>query len=312
VPDAALAEAAALARHSTHPISRAVVRAAEARALSIPAAQDIQEVPGRGVSGTVNSDRIFLGMATKGEGLTVERKGEQATPLIVKESLRPGAAELVQQLSSRGVAVSILSGDRPAAVGAVAQKLGVSDWRGGASAHDKIAHCVALQKNGARVLMVGDGFNDGPALSAADVSMAPAEASDLSRAAADIVLTGHDLSDAYDALNTARRAHRLILQNFMIAAGYNSVAIPLAVLGYATPLLAALAMSTSSILVTLNALRLTERRHTATASPLPAAVASPNTAPSPNTGASPNTVRRPSTVSLSPLAQAPSQGAAPT
>jgi Cu2+-exporting ATPase len=152
--------------------------------------------------------------------------------------------------------VTILSGDRPEAVAAVAASLGIDDWRARCAPADKVAHLEARSAAGAHPLMVGDGLNDGPALAAAASSMAPAEASDLSRTAADIVMTGDRLDDVSLALDTARKAHRLILQNFAIAACYNATAIPIAVLGYASPLAAAIAMSTSSILVILNALRL--------------------------------------------------------
>lgn len=257
VPDETLALAGALARHSTHPVARAVLRAAEARHLALPAIDDIRETRGHGIAGRLDGVPVSLGSCPEAAGLAVVRGDGPPHPLAVRERLREGAAPLVAALTRAGLPTAILSGDKSPAVEAVAGRLGIATWRAGASAADKVAYLEARRAAGARVLMIGDGLNDGPALAAAYASIAPADASDLSRAAADIVITGEDLRRAAEALATARAAHRLILQNFAIAGLYNAVAIPLAVLGHASPLAAALAMSTSSILVTLNALRLT-------------------------------------------------------
>lgn len=257
VPDATLAVAAALARHSTHPMARAVQRAAEARGLPLPLIDDIREERGRGIAGRLRGAPVSLGASAQSAGLAVTIGNAAPVALPVRERLREGAATLVRAFEGKGLPVTILSGDKPAAVEAVATRLGIADWRAGCSAADKTRYLDERRAAGARVLMVGDGLNDGPALSAAHASIAPADASDLSRTAADLVITGDDLSVAAEALSTARAAHRLILQNFAIAAGYNMIAIPLAILGHASPLAAAIAMSTSSILVTFNALRLT-------------------------------------------------------
>ncbi len=262
IADEALAIAAALARHSTHPMAKAVVRAAEARILALPAVEDLREERGRGISGHVAGEAVFLGAAADTTGLAVTISGT-AVALPVRERLREGAAALVDALRRDGLPVAILSGDKAPAVEAVAARLGIADWSAGLTAADKTHYLAARRAAGARVLMVGDGLNDGPALSTAHASMAPADASDVSRTAADIVLTGEDLAVAHEAIATARSAHRLIIQNFAIAAGYNAIAIPLAVMGHASPLAAALAMSTSSILVTLNALRLARPARTA-------------------------------------------------
>ena len=259
-PNAALADddlaaAAALARHSTHPVARAVVRAATRRGLALPRVTEIVEQRGHGITGTLAGLPVYLGASPSAEGLSFRRGTAAPTLLPVTERLRDGAAALVDRLRADGIPVAILSGDRAEAVAPVAARLGITTWQAGCSAADKTAYLDARRAAGAHVLMVGDGLNDGPALAAAYASIAPADASDLSRTAADIVMSGDGLAAAHSALVTARTAHRLILQNFGIAALYNAVAIPLAVLGYASPLLAALAMSTSSILVTLNALR---------------------------------------------------------
>ncbi len=264
IPAAALADAAALARHSTHPVARAVVQEAARRGLAIPAVSAVSEERGRGVRGVIGGVPAFLGAAPGSAGLSLTRGDAAPVALAVVERLRDGAKALVASLQAGGIPVTMLSGDSADRVAAIAAALGVSDWQAGMSAEGKVAHLKARAAAGERVLMVGDGLNDGPALAAAWASIAPADASDLSRTAADVVMTGDSLAEAAEALVTARRAHRLILQNFAIAAGYNAVAIPLAVLGYASPLVAAVAMSTSSILVTLNALRLTPRAARAT------------------------------------------------
>jgi Cu2+-exporting ATPase len=268
VPAHALAAAAALARHSTHPVSRAVLRAAEARELELPRVVDVAEHRGQGVSGRIAGERVYLGRgappwddAEVDAAFSFHAEGAAPVALPVTETIRDGAEVLVAALKGKGLPVTVLSGDRPEAVAAVASALGIEDWRARCAPKDKVAFLQARTAAGARPLMVGDGLNDGPALAAAAASIAPAEASDLSRTAADIVMTRDRLDDVVLALETAGKAHRLVLQNFGIAAGYNMVAIPLAVLGYASPLAAAIAMSTSSILVTLNALRLVRIGH---------------------------------------------------
>ena len=150
----------------------------------------------------------------------------------------------------------LVSGDTPDAVAALARRLNITDWVGGALPGDKADRVRQLAAQGRHVLMVGDGLNDTAALAAAHVSIAPASALDAARVASDIVLLGQDLSAIGDACDTAVRATKRIRENFRIATVYNVIAVPLAVAGLATPLIAALAMSTSSITVSLNALRL--------------------------------------------------------
>ena len=149
-----------------------------------------------------------------------------------------------------------MSGDATLPVEAMATRLGVSDWIAEARPEDKAARITDLTAAGHRVLMVGDGLNDTAALSAAHVSISPASALDAARVASDIVLLGRDMSDLPDALTTATKATKRIRENFRIATLYNVLAVPLAAAGLCSPLIAALAMSTSSITVSLNALRL--------------------------------------------------------
>jgi len=154
-----------------------------------------------------------------------------------------------------GLDVRILSGDRASAVAPVAAALGVTNWLGGLKPADKIARIEELKRRGTKVLMVGDGMNDAPALAAAHVSMSPVSATHLSQATADLVFLGDRLAPVVSAIGFARKALRLMRQNLWLAAGYNLFAVPLAIAGLATPLVAAAAMSGSSLLVILNALR---------------------------------------------------------
>lgn len=173
-----------------------------------------------------------------------------------EDNPRPGAMQALRGLSARGLVQEIVSGDRAAAVKAMAHRLGITKWNADLSPKDKAGRCVALAGEGRKVLMVGDGINDAPALSAAHVSMAPATAADIGRQAADFVFMHEDLNAVPVAIETSRLAGRLIRQNFALAIGYNVIAVPIAIAGYATPMIAAIAMSTSSLIVVANALRL--------------------------------------------------------
>jgi Cu2+-exporting ATPase len=178
-----------------------------------------------------------------------------AKRLRFSDRLRPGAGATVSRLRSMGLDAAILSGDRAEAVVSVAAELGLAG-QAGMTPQDKLAEVEALKAKGAKVLMVGDGLNDGPALAAGHVSMAPASASDVGQTAADAVFLGDSLQPVGVAVAAARRTVRIVKQNFALAIGYNVFAVPLAIAGYVTPLVAAVSMSTSSIIVILNALRL--------------------------------------------------------
>ena len=169
--------------------------------------------------------------------------------------MRTGAAKLLQALRDDGYQVQLLSGDTRPAVEAIAKELGIATWQADMLPLEKANRVNALRDEGRRVLMVGDGLNDTAALAGAHVSLAPASALDAARVAADMVLVSADLSHTLDAIRIGRSAKRRILENFGMAATYNMISIPIAVMGFASPLAAALAMSTSSILVSLNALR---------------------------------------------------------
>lgn len=176
--------------------------------------------------------------------------------LLFEDTMRPEAAETIAALLADGVDVQILSGDVPKPVQDAAEKLGVKTWIAEATPADKVAVLNRLADEGHKVLMVGDGLNDAAALAGAYVSISLASAVDASRVSADLILVGDDLSQVSKSLRLARIAKRRILENFTIAAVYNLIAVPIALLGFATPLMAALAMSGSSITVSLNAMRL--------------------------------------------------------
>lgn len=256
--------ALALAAGSAHPLSQAIV-AAGADAPPVDVAQ-IAEVPGFGVQGVWQGREVRLGRA---EWVGAKAKGHfgdssvhlqlgHGAPVAIrfKDDLRAGAAEAASALEKQGIAVHILSGDSASAVGQVADALGCKNWSANMLPETKADYVAALGAEGRKVLMVGDGLNDTVALAAAHASMSPASALDAARVASDIVLLGNDLSPIAEALAISRRAKRRIRENFRIATLYNVIAVPLAVAGLATPLIAALAMSTSSITVSLNALRL--------------------------------------------------------
>ena len=182
-------------------------------------------------------------------------RGAERTVLLVRQALRPDAVATVRALRELGLELRILSGDRAAAVAPNAEALGIATWEGGCRPADKIAAIEALKAQGRRVLMVGDGLNDAPALASAHVSLSPITAADVAQAHSDAVFLGDRLAPALDAVRIARKARGLMHQNLWLAVIYNAVAVPVAISGLVTPLIAALAMSGSSVLVTLNALR---------------------------------------------------------
>jgi Cu2+-exporting ATPase len=266
VPDDIFALAGRLALASHHPVAAAVARAAQAKA-PLP---DIAEEPGRGVRGTVDGVEVRLGSPAFCEAekeaaalldqdpevsVVAFRRGEARHVFAVRQRLRPDAAAVIAALHQRGIATEILSGDRESAVRHAAAALGVTTWRAAVSPADKIARLEELKRQGVKVMMVGDGLNDAPALAAATVSMSPVSAAHLSQAAADLVFLGNELSPVVKAVDLSRKALHLMRQNLTLAIGYNVFAVPIAILGYATPLIAAAAMSGSSIIVMVNAAR---------------------------------------------------------
>ena len=257
-----LAVAARLALSSHHPLAAALALRARGDA---PFA-DVAEEPGRGISATIDGVAARLGspvycdVAVPDEeaattSVLAFRLGEETAIIRLHQRLRPGAAETVAALQRRGLACLILSGDREDAVRPVAAAVGISDYAGGQKPGDKIARLEALSAAGHKVAFVGDGLNDAPSLAAAHVSLSPVSAVDLAQAEADAVFLGEQLTPIADAVDISVRARRLMTQNLWFAGLYNLFAVPLAIFGLVTPLIAALAMSGSSITVTANALR---------------------------------------------------------
>jgi Cu2+-exporting ATPase len=261
--------AARLALSSHHPLAQAV-------ALEVGGQTPFEgaiEEPGRGVRCVIDGQEARLGspdfcrvtycnneMArAPATSFIAFRHGDRTACFAVRQKLRPDAACVVQALRELGLEVIILSGDRSSAVAPIAARLGVRSWLGGATPIEKITRLDELKAQGRRVLMVGDGINDAPALAAAHASLSPVTAAALAQSQADAVFLGERLDPISTAVIIGRRACRLMAQNLWLAAIYNAVAVPIAMLGLVTPLIAAGAMSCSSLLVTLNALRLHAR-----------------------------------------------------
>jgi len=262
VDPALLQMAARLALSSRHPLAAALAREATTRT---PCDGAVEE-PGQGVRAMIDGvearlgSAAFCGLADKldagpGASLIVFRHGERTAVLAIAQTLRPDAPETVARLAAMNLDMRILSGDQAAAVAPVAAGLGITQWQAGLNPAEKIHLIEELKRQGRRVLMVGDGLNDAPSLAAAHVSLSPISAADVTQAHADAVFLGERLGPVADAVAIARRARRLMAQNLWLAGIYNGIAVPFAIAGLVTPLIAALAMSGSSMLVTLNALR---------------------------------------------------------
>jgi Cu2+-exporting ATPase len=224
--------------------------------------EDVREVPGHGIEGRWQGQRVRLGRADWCGAAAVPATATylamegQTHAFAFSDRPRPGAAEAIAAFRAQGMAVELLSGDSEAPVRDLAARLGITDWRAGVLPAEKAARVAALSAEGRKVLMVGDGLNDTAALASAHVSISPATALDAARVASDIVLLGQDMAPIADAVRIGRQASRRMIENFLISGGYNVIAVPLALVGLATPLAAALAMSLSSITVSLNAMRL--------------------------------------------------------
>jgi Cu2+-exporting ATPase len=287
-PTEAVSVAAALAAGSSHPLARALAEGAKAAGIAPAEVTDIREVPGHGIEGQYHGTRVRLGRADwcgaepllmtatylsiagksgapqapsaspppRGEGMGVGGTRPKTHAFAFTDRLRPGAEKAVAALKAAGMKVELLSGDAEAPVRDLAQRLGIPEWQAGVIPAEKAARVSQLSARGRKVLMVGDGLNDTAALAAAHVSISPASALDAARVASDIVLLGQDIAPISDAVRIGRQSARRMIENFLISGGYNIIAVPLALVGMATPLAAALAMSLSSITVSLNAMRL--------------------------------------------------------
>ncbi len=271
--EACLALAAALERGSEHPIARAMLTGAAS--LSAASVTGLRNHPGRGIEARINGDRVRIGspafvsesssqplpaeLGLVADDTTAVLLGDERGYLALftfADAVRPGAASLARELTDRGMTVCLLSGDRRATVMHVARELGMAVIAGEAGPEAKLEFVQDLQARGARVAMVGDGINDAPVLARAQVSIVMGGGTDLAHASADLVLVGDDLCRLPAAFDIARATMRVIRQNLAWAVAYNAVAIPLAVGGLVTPLLAGAGMAVSSLVVVLNALRL--------------------------------------------------------
>lgn len=224
----------------------------------------VQEYPGQGLeSGTGDGARrlgsaAWCHVAAPAAGSELWFR-DGATPPVrfaFRDRIRPESRALVQGLSERGIGVEMLTGDRAAPAAEIARNAGIALWQAGVGPQEKAARMNTLRSHGLKALMVGDGLNDAGALALAHVSVAPGTAADVSQMASDMVLRGESLTPLLEAVDVARKARRLVQQNFALAALYNLTAIPMAAMGLVSPLVAAATMAGSSLLVTLNALRL--------------------------------------------------------
>ncbi|MFW5660983.1 MAG: HAD-IC family P-type ATPase, partial [Oceanicaulis sp.] len=247
-------------RASRHPLSRSVAAASAPG----PVAADVREEAGGGLAATIDGRAVrfgsadFTGAAPAGDSaldawLSVDGR---TVRFIFADRLREHAAVMIAELKKAGLTAEMLSGDRTAPVAETAAALGLDRYSAGLKPQDKIARIEALKADGKKPLMVGDGLNDAPALSAAHVSISMGSAADISRSAADLVIQGDRLDALVRARHVARASKARMMENFALANIYNAIAVPLAVFGLVNPLVAAIAMSSSSIVVMLNALRL--------------------------------------------------------
>jgi Cu2+-exporting ATPase len=250
--------ALALASSSRHPLSRALAQALAERRIAAEPLEGVTEKPGEGVFATWQGCPVALrrpDSPSGGMAVALEIGGPPTRLIRFTDRLRPDARTAIDELAALGVECSILSGDTPQAVAEIARATGLTA-QGNARPADKLDAVGRLRAAGRKVLVVGDGLNDGPALAAADASIAPGSASDVGLQAADMVFVQDSLLALPRAVRGARRTMRVVRQNFALAIGYNALAVPLAISGAVTPLVAAVAMSTSSLIVIANSLRL--------------------------------------------------------
>lgn len=252
---AALRRAASLARASRHPLAQALVRACP----EVPLADGVREIPGQGLeAGAARlGSPAFCGLGASADGMTLVWRDGEAAPVAFRfaDRMREDAPQAVAALGTLGLSTELLSGDGEGAVASVAWQAGIGTWQSGTDPVAKQARIAALKDEGRHPLMVGDGINDAAALAAAHVSASPAGATDLAQTASDLVLQREGLSALPAAIRIARRAQAIARQNIGFSLAYNVLAVPMAAFGLVTPLIAAVVMASSSLVVVLNALR---------------------------------------------------------
>jgi len=274
-----LANVAAIERFSEHSVAKAIVNAAQQKDIKLPTASDIRNQPGQGISGKINNDLFIVGshawMIRNGVVLDAgleqqanqwENQGtscvhvainkQQAGIIAVSDTLRPDACDLIDSLRNEGIRVTLLSGDRKAVVEAIARQMVGMETIAEVLPEDKDRMIRKLQQQGHKVAMVGDGVNDAPALVRADVGIALGSGTDVSGDSADIVLISNELEKVWLALQLSKRTLRTIRQNIGISITYNIIMVPLAIAAFITPLVAAISMPISSLLVIGNATRI--------------------------------------------------------
>ena len=261
--------AATIAAGSRHPAALAIAAAGAGQQVPSFTFKGVRELPGLGMEAHAEGSMYRLGRPgwalgreqgdegeTKDSITVLTKNTELLATFELEDRVRPGAERAVRDLKSRGLSVEIVSGDRGPTVRMLAAQLSINQVATDLLPAEKLARIEKLARFGRKLLMVGDGLNDAPALAAAHASMAPATAADIGRNAADFVFLNENLSAVSEALDISRKSRTLIRQNFGLAVAYNAIAVPIAIGGYVTPLLAALAMSLSSMMVVANALRL--------------------------------------------------------
>jgi Cu+-exporting ATPase len=258
VPPDALRLAGAVEDASEHPAAQAVAAAARERFGSLPPVESFRNVPGRGVTGVVEGSRVEIDRGT----LLVD--GTRVGDLHVEDTVKPTSAEAVAQLEALGLTPVLLTGDREETARRVAASVGIERVLAEILPDGKTAEVQRLQRAGEVVAMVGDGVNDAPALAQADLGLALGTGTDVAIEASDLTLVSGDLRAAPDAIRLARRTLRTIKGNLFWAFAYNVAAIPLAVAGLLSPIVAAAAMAFSSLFVVTNSLRLRRFRSTRT------------------------------------------------
>jgi Cu2+-exporting ATPase len=271
-----LAIAAALEQQSEHPAGKAIVTAATGSKSVI--ASNYKNFPGAGISARIEERQWFIGNAQfiaaytdvandlvaadneHGTRVLLADERQLHAQFLLHDTLRPEAPAVIKALQDAGKKVLLMSGDNPAAAQQLASEASIEDVHGGMTPADKLQQVQALQQQGAVVVMVGDGINDAPVLAAADVSIVMRDAAHISQASADMVLLSNNLEALVNGILLARKTLGIIKQNLTWAVGYNLVALPAAALGFVAPWMAAIGMSSSSLLVVLNALRLTRSK----------------------------------------------------
>lgn len=264
-----LSIASAIATHSTHPISRAIIAKSMACALTPHDATDIKETPGQGIEGYVKTrdNTVKLGTADFC-GITIQNNTKQQVYLAqngqllaifeLQEQIKPGAKASIQQLKDKQLSVELLSGDQLHTVTNTAEQLGIQTFLAACNPQDKLNRLQALKAQGKKILMIGDGLNDGPVLASAHVSVAMGKGVPLTHAHADYILLNGDISHIPRLVAQAAKTMQIIKQNIIWAIVYNAVCIPLAFFGMLNAWQAGLGMAISSLVVVLNAVRLTQ------------------------------------------------------